>query len=479
MKSYDAVVVGAGPNGLAAAIVLARAGQRVLLLEANERVGGALSSAALTLPGFVHDLGSAVHPLGVGSPFFRSLPLERFGLRWLHPPLPFAHPLDGGRAVVIQRSIRATAAGLGRDATAYWQLMAPVVRQWEKIAPTVLGPLRPPRHLLAVVAFGLRAIWSADGLARSVFREEPARALFAGIAAHSCLPLEQAPSAAVGLVLGTLAHQIGWPIPQGGAQRFAEALAGYLRSLGGEIRTNQAVSDLGDLPTTNAVLLNLAPQQVLKLVGDRLPAGYRRGLQRYRSGPGVFKVDWALDGPIPWSAPTAQQAGTLHLSGTLAETADAERAPWHGQIHDRPYVLLAQPSNFDASRAPAGKQSVWAYCHVPNGCSADATAQIEAQIERFAPGFCNRILARSIMGPAALEAWNANLVGGDVTGGISDFGQLFTRPVVSANPYRIPVPGLFLCSSATPPGPGVHGLCGMYAANTALHDLQTGIRFGR
>lgn len=469
-RPYDTIVVGSGPNGLVAAITMARAGRRVLVLEARDTPGGGVSSAALTLPGFTHDLGSAVHPFGVASPALRGLPLAARGLRWIHPPAPVAHPLDGGRAVTLERAIAATAAGLGRDGAAYARLMAPVVRGWERVAPAALGPLRWPRHPVALARFGLRALWPAALLARALFRDEPARALFAGIAAHACLPLERSPSAAIGLVLGAIGHAYGWPIPAGGAQAIADALVAHLRSLGGEVVTGAHVRSLDELPPARAVLCDVAPARLLDLAGDRLPPAYRRALGRYRHGPGVFKLDWALEAPIPWASPACGRAATVHLGGTLDEIAAAERAPWAGEAHPRPYVLLAQPSRFDPARAPAGRHTAWAYCHVPRGSTADMAAAIEAQVERFAPGFRARILARSAMGPAQLEALNPNLVGGDITGGVSDLAQLFTRPTWSLTPYRTPAPGLYLCSASTPPGPGVHGLCGLHAARTALRD---------
>jgi phytoene dehydrogenase-like protein len=394
--------VGSGPNGLAAAITLAQAGCSVLVFEAKDTIGGGVRSAELTHPGFTHDICSAIHPLGVGSPFFRRLPLAQSGLTWIYPPTPVAHPLDDG-AVVLEQSIEATSAPLGQDATAYRSLMAPLVADWKKLAVDLLGPFPfPPHHPLALARFGLSAIRSGRGLAESLFKGEPARALFAGLAGHSIMPLEQPPTAAFGLVLGILGHALGWPLPQGGSQRIADALAAHLRSLGGEIVTNTPVESLAKLPSARVVMFDVGPRQFLRLAGSCLPPGYRRQLESYRYGPGVFKVDWALDGPIPWRDEACARAGTVHLGGTLAEIAAAERAVWLGQHPDQPFVLLAQPSLFDLTRAPAGRHTTWAYCHVPNGSTVDMTGRIESQIERFAPGFRERILARHVMSPVQM-----------------------------------------------------------------------------
>ena len=469
--SYDAVVVGSGPNGLAAAITLAQAGRSVLVLEAQPTIGGGARSAELTLPGFVHDTGSAVHPLGVGSPFFVSLPLAEHGLQWIYPPSQLAHPLDDGTAVMLERSIKTTGEGLYQDAEAYWHLMAYITCRWEWIADVFLGPLRIPKHIFAPGIFGVGAIWPARLFAETLFRNERTRALFAGIAAHSFLPLEQAPSAAFGLFLGMLGHAVGWPIPKGGAQQISDALASYLRSLGGEIVTDERVEDVDHLPPARAVLFDVTPYQLISIAGKRFPERYSRALARYRYGPGTFKVDLALDGPIPWMAPECLRAGTVHVGGTLAEVADSERSIWRNEHCERPFVLLAQPSVFDPTRAPEGKHTVWAYCHIPNGSPVDMTERIESQIERFAPGFRDRIIGRSVMGPVELERYNANHRGGDISGGIQDFAQLFTRPTISLNPYATPAKGIYLCSSSTPPGGGVHGMCGYYAAQAALRDV--------
>ena len=466
--AYDAIVVGSGPNGLAAAITVAQAGRSVLVLEASDTIGGGARSAELTLPGFVHDVCSAVHPLAVGSPFFSTLPLSEHGLKWIHPPAPVAHPFDDGTAVILERSVETTTEQLGRDGGAYRRLMAPLVADWDKLASEVLGPLRPPRHPLVLARFGLRALRSARGLAESVFEGERARSLFAGLAAHSMLPLERRPTAAFGLLLGASGHSVGWPVPRGGSQNISNALASYLRSLGGEIFTNRNVRSVDDLPVARAVLLEVTPRQLLRIAGSRLPVGYRRKLGGYRYGPGAFKVDWALDGPIPWKAVECARAGTVHLGGTIGEIAASETAVWSGEHPERPYVLLAQQSLFDTTRAPDGKQTAWAYCHVPNGSTFDMADRIEAQIERFAPGFRDCILARNVMSPARLEEYNPNYVGGDINGGVQDLGQLFTRPVFRPVPYSTPARGIYICSSSTPPGGGVHGMCGYFAARAAL-----------
>lgn len=464
----DAIVVGSGPNGLAAAITLAEAGRSVLVLEAASTPGGGMRTAELTLPGFRHDVCSAVHPLGVASPFFRELPLERHGLRWLHSPAPLAHPLDDGPAIALDRSLAETAAGLGPDAAAYERLLGPLVRDADAILEGTLGPLHLPRDPIAVARFGRHAIRSAAGLAHGRFTGTRARALLAGLAAHSMLPLERSPSAAFGLVLGLLGHTVGWPLPAGGSQAIADALVAHLRSLGGEIEMGRRIDTLTELPPARAVLLDLTPREILRIAGDRLPPRYARRLRGYRYGPGAFKLDLALDGPIPWRDPACSRAATVHLGGTLEEIARSEAAPARGEHPDRPYVLVAQQSLFDPSRAPTGRHTAWAYCHVPNGSPVDMTDRIEAQIERFAPGFRDRILARHAMGPAALEQYNPNYAGGDINGGLQDLRQLFTRPVARAVPYSTPVPGLYLCSSATPPGGGVHGMCGTWAARALL-----------
>jgi phytoene dehydrogenase-like protein len=470
---YDAVVVGAGPNGLAAAIRLCQAGLKVLVLEGASTPGGGARSAELTLPGFVHDICSAVHPLGVGSPFLRRLPLRDHGLEWVEPPAAVAHPLDDGSAAVLERSTTATGTWLGGDARAWAALMDPFVRRWGALFRDALGPPRVPRHPLLLARFGLVGLPPATWLVRRVFREPPARALFAGIAAHETLSLRRPPSAAFGLVLGIAGHAVGWPVPRGGAGRITDALVALLRSLGGELVTDTPIASLSDLPRARAILLDLTPRQILRVAGRWLPAGYRAQLGRFQYGLGTFKVDWALDGPIPWQARSCARAATVHLGGTLEELDHGRETEWAGRAAERPLVLLAQPSLFDATRAPAGKHTAWAYCHIPNGSTADMTERIEAQVERFAPGFRQRILARHTMGPADFERHNPNLVGGDLSGGESTLRQLFLRPALRPVPYSTPLPDVFVCSSSTPPGGGVHGLCGYYAARTVLRHRFT------
>jgi phytoene dehydrogenase-like protein len=465
---YDAIVIGSGPNGLAAAITMALAGRSVLVYEASEIIGGGSRTAELTLPGFMHDVCSGVHPLGAGSPFFRTLPLAQHGLEWIQPSSPLAHPFDDGTAIVLERETEMTARALGQDAAAYRKLMNLLVADWALFGESLLGPPVFPRHPLALARFGLRALRSAQGLAKNWVRGERARALFAGLAAHSMLPLEQSPSAAFGLILGITAHTIGWPFPRGGAHRIADALASYLRSLGGKIVTGRRIESLGELPAAPVILCDVTPRQLLHIAGNSLPEGYRSRLARFRYGPAAYKVDYALADPVPWRAVECAHAGTVHLGGTIDEISLAERAPWQGRHAEQPFVLLAQPSLFDPTRAPAGKHTVWAYCHVPNGSNFDMAERIERQIERFAPGFRERVLARRVMTPLMLEHHNANLVGGDISGGANDLRQLLLRPTLSH--YSTPIKGLYLCSSSTPPGGGVHGMCGYHAARLALKN---------
>jgi len=468
-RSRDAIVVGAGPNGLAAAITLARAGRSVLLVEAAATVGGGTRSAELTRPGFVHDFCSAIHPLGVASPFFKTLSLREHGLEWLFPEAAVAHPFDDGPAVILERSVEATARGLGTDGAAYREAMTPLVEAADRLLPDLLAPLwPPPRHPLLVARFGGRAIASARRAALRLFRGERARGFFAGLAAHSVLPLESAFTASFGYLFALLGHTSGWPVARGGSQRIADALASCLRSLGGEIETGRRVASLDDLPPCRAVLLDVTPRQILRIAGARLPARYRRALERYRYGPAAFKLDMALAAPIPWKDPVCARAATVHLGATLDEISASERAPHAGQLAERPYVILAQQSLFDPSRAPSGRHTAWAYCHVPHGSTIDAAGRIEAQIERFAPGFRDVVLARHVTTPAAFALYDENYVGGDIAGGSAAFPQLFFRPTFRLVPYATPDPGLFICSSSTPPGAGVHGMCGYLAARVAL-----------
>lgn len=468
MRSYDAVVVGAGPNGLAAAIRLAQAGQKVVLFEGAETIGGGLRSAQLTLPGYIHDICSAVHPLSMGSPFLSTLNLEEFGLEWIMPPAALAHPFDDGTAAALYRSVEETGRTLGQDARAYERLMTPLLRDWPRLAPALLGPLRIPRHPLALARFGLKALQSGQGLARRQFDGARAQGFFAGLAAHSIMDLHKPSTAAFGLVLAILGHAVGWPMPRGGARRIAQALEARFCALGGEIVTNHMVHSLQELPAARAILLDVTPLQFLAMAGEQLPAAYRGTLQRYRYGPGVCKVDWALSEPIPWTAPEARLAGTVHLGGTLGEIALAEREAWQGRHAQNPYVLLAQQSLFDESRAPQGGHTAWGYCHVPNGSAMDMTARIEAQIERFAPGFGDCIVARHTYTAAEMARYNPNYIGGDINGGVQDLRQLYTRPAPRINPYGTPIDSVYLCSSSTPPGGGVHGMCGYHAAQAAL-----------
>jgi phytoene dehydrogenase-like protein len=470
-RDVEAVVIGSGPNGLAAAIALAQAGVSVLVVEAQGEPGGGTRSRALTLPGFVHDVCSAVHPMGVLSPFFRTLPLAEHGLVWKHPRASVAHPLDAGPAVMLYRSLERTGEGLGRDAGAWARLLGPFLAYPHALLADAMAPLRVPSHPLLLARFGIRAAWSANRLARLVFRGARARALFAGCAAHSLLPLEQPLSAALGVLFSLTAHVVDWPVAEGGSQAIWRALASLLESLGGRIETGRRIERLDELPGARVVLFDTSPDQLARIAGDALPAGYRRRLGRYRYGPGVFKLDWALDGPIPWRDPACREASTVHVGGTLEEVCASEREMYRGVHGERPFLILCQQSELDASRAPPGRHTGYAYCHVPHGSTLDRTEAIERQVERFAPGFRDRILASHAMNSADFERYDPNYRGGAITGGVADALQLWNRPVTRLDPYSTPNPRLFICSAATPPGGGVHGMCGFWAARSALARL--------
>ncbi|MGQ0744560.1 MAG: phytoene desaturase family protein [Acidimicrobiales bacterium] len=471
----DAVVVGSGPNGLSAAITLARAGASVTVLEAQDLPGGGARSAELTLPGFLHDVCSAVHPLAVSSPAFASWPLADHGLKWLHPDYPLVHPLGGGDAVVLHRSLAETADGLGRDGQAWHRLMGPLVRDWDPLSEAILAPmLKIPSHPLALARFGARSAWPATVLARTMFRNEGTRAAFAGLAGHSFCDLTDPLTSAFSLLLGVTAHAVGWPLAQGGSQALTRALISYLESLGGEVHTGVNITDHHQLPRHRVALFDLTPRQLVNIGGSQMAPSHLTRLKRYRYGPGTFKMDFALDGPVPWSAAAAHRAGTLHLGATLDEIARAESDVAAGRHPRSPLVLCVQPTVVDPGRAPEGRHILWAYCHVPHGSNQDMAPVIEAQIERFAPGFGARVLARHSVGPAALEAGNANYIGGDIAGGAAGGWQLFARPVLATDPYRVPTqsgPAWFMCSASTPPGAGVHGMCGWWAAQGALRSL--------
>ncbi len=430
-----------------------------------------MRSAELTLPGFVHDVCSAIHALGAGSSFLNTLPLGRYGLEWITPPSALAHPFEDGSAAVLDVSTAETGKTLMEDEISYRKLMNPLVNNWEKLASDILGPLKIPRHALLSIGFALLGFQSAEGFSQRHFSGGRSRGFFAGLAAHSMMPLEQRLTAGVGLVLGILGHVTGWPFPRGGSQKFADALAAYFESLGGKIELNRPINSLADLSAARVTLFDVTPRQLLKIVGEKFPARYRRQLESYRYNPGVFKIDWALSGPVPFKAAECRQAGTIHIGGSYDEIADSERTVWQGKHPERPFVLFAQQSLFDGARAPEGKHTGWAYCHVPHGSTEDMTARIEDQIERFAPGFRDCILERHTMNTADMEAYNANYIGGDINGGVQDWRQLFTRPALRLSPYSTPLKGIYICSSSTPPGGGVHGLCGYHAASRALRDM--------
>jgi phytoene dehydrogenase-like protein len=469
---YDAVVVGAGPNGLAAAVAMARAGASVLVLEAAESIGGGTRVAALTLPGFVHDVCSGAHPMGVLSPFFRQLPLQHHGLEWVRPGASVAHPLDDAPAVMLWRSLDRTCGGLGSDADSYRRMVAPFLANPHELLADVLAPLRIPNHPWMLARFGALAVWPATWLAAIAFRATPARALWAGCAAHSILPLSHFMTSALGMVFAITAHVEEWPVVRGGSIGITRALASYLTELGGDVRTGVRVRNVSDLPAARVFLFDTDPHQLAQICHPVLPPRYARRLTAFRFGPGVFKLDWALDDPIPWADPNCLQASTVHVGGTIDEIAASEAAAWRGEHHERPFVLVVQQSLFDPTRAPPGQHTGYAYCHVPHASTVDMTDRIEAQIERFAPGFRARILARNATTPADFERLNPNYVGGAITGGAADLRQLFTRPVARRNPYATPNPRIYICSASTPPGGGVHGMCGYHAARSALRHID-------
>ena len=467
---YDAVVVGSGPNGLAAAILLQQNGLSVILIEGKDQIGGGLSTEQLTLPGFYHDVGSAIHPLAAGSPFFQTLPLEEYGLHYIFPDTAAAHPLDQGRVAILKNSVTQTADLLVGDKTAYMNLIQPVVDTWPGLAADALAALHFPRHPVDMARFGLKALTSVVSLAKR-FKTEEARALLAGMAAHSIQPLTNIGTSAIALVLMANGHLKGWPVPKGGAVNIANALASYFISIGGKIETGTYIKTLGQLPSAKAILFDVTPRQLLTIAGHRFSTLYKWQLERYRYGMGVFKIDWALDDIIPFKAEAARQAGTIHLGGSLEEITYNENRTSKGYHPDLPFVLLAQQSVFDPTRAPASKHTGWAYCHVPNGSLKDMTENIEKQVERFAPGFRERILGRHTFNTRGLESYNPNNIGGDINGGIIDLRQLFTRPALRSSPYRTSAKGLYICSSSTPPGGGVHGMGGYNAARQALKDI--------
>jgi phytoene dehydrogenase-like protein len=469
-KEYNAVIVGSGPNGLAAAITMQRAGLSVLLIEGKDTIGGGLRTAELTLPGFKHDICAAVLPMAVASPFFSSIPLQQFGLEFIEPELAAAHPFDDGTAAILSRSIEQTAATLGRDERAYLKLIGPLVKDWESMVGDILSPFKIPQHPLLMAKFGLKALQSAESLSK-LFGGEKAKGLWAGMAAHAIQPLGNLATGAIGMVLSAIGHVHGWPVPKGGSQSVADALQSYFLSLGGKIQTGFMVGSLAELPSADVVLLDLSPKQILKIAGDKLSWLYRRQLENYRYGMGVFKIDWALSAPIPFTAAESRKAGTLHLGNTFNEIARTEKQSAGGIHAEKPFVLLAQPSVFDASRAPEGNHTAWAYCHVPNGSAKDMSGAIERQVERFAPGFRDTILDKHVMNTTEMEAYNANYIGGDINGGIIDIRQLYTRPALRLSPYRTSARGVYICSASTPPGAGVHGMCGYHSARQALADI--------
>ena len=469
-KDFDAVIVGSGPNGLAAAIAMQQAGLKVLIIEGKDTIGGGMRSAELTLPGFTHDICSAVHPMAYASPFFQTLPLDKHGLEYIFPHVAAAHPLQDGSAAFLTKSIDETARWLSVDDSTYATLFTQLLKNWPALMKDFMGPLQIPENPIALTKFGLNALLPATVLAGK-FKTTGARALIAGMAAHAMQPLTNVSTSAIALVLMAVGHQYGWPIPKRGSGAIAGALASYFTSLGGKIETGRMITSLQELPSAHAVLFDVTPMQLLKIAGHKFSSIYKWQLERYRYGMGVFKMDWALDGPVPFRNERCRQAGTVHLGNTLREIVNSEQQTWNGKHPEKPFVLLAQPSVSDHTRAPEGKHSVWAYCHTPHHSTVDMTAAIENQVERFAPGFKDRILARHIMNSREIQNYNPNYIGGDINGGVIDIRQLFTRPALRLSPYRTSEKGLYICSSSTPPGGGVHGMCGYYAAKRAMKDV--------
>ncbi len=478
MDVYDAVIVGSGPNGLAAAVRLAQEGLHVKVFEGKESIGGGCRTSELTLPGFYHDVCSAIHPLAVGSPFFRQLPLKDHGLEWIHPQTAMAHPFDDGTSALLTQSVDETSTKLtelgmheGKENSEYLKVFRKLVSAWILLDKNFLGPPCIPGYPLKALSFGLKAVLPAENFAKIYLKSRHERSLFAGLAAHSIMPLERPMTSAAGIVLAVLAHIYGWPFPKGGSQKIADALASYFLSLGGEIETSAEIKSIEELPPSKAVIFDLTPRQLIKIAGNRLPEKYKKKLARFRHGPGVFKIDYALSEQVPFTSKECLTAGTVHIGGTIEEISEAEKIVWNGGHPEKPFVILAQQSLFDKTRAPEGKQTLWAYCHVPNGSGVDMTERIERQIERFAPVFRETILAKSIMNAEDFEKYNPNYIGGDINGGVQDLMQFYGRPVWSFSPYKTPSKGIYICSSSTPPGGGVHGMCGFHAAEKVIKDL--------
>lgn len=468
--SFDAIIVGSGPNGLSAGILLAQHGLTVKIIEAKETIGGGTRTQELTEVGFLHDVCSAVHPTALGSPFLRTLPLADYGLEWIHPDFPVAHPLEDSEAFVVRKSFQETIDRLGKDAKSYKNLYSDFIGNWDEFSHDLFGTLRIPNNALKLARFGWYGMFPAKILAKSLFKSPVLRAYFAGMAAHSIVPLEKAFTASFGLVLGTSVHSVGWPIAKGGSASITSAMAKYFKSLGGVIETGNLISDFADLPPSKTVLFDLTPHQIARIAEKELPSNFKKRLLKYEYGPGAFKMDFALSEPVPWLNQECKKAGTLHLGGSMEEIAFSERETWKGNHPEKPYVLVSQPSIFDETRAPKGKHTLWAYCHVPNGSEKDCSKEIINQIERYAPGFKDIIISKSTMTATQFEEYNPNYIGGDINGGAQFFRQLFARPVLKWDPYKLPAKGLYICSSSTPPGGGVHGMCGYHAAKSVLKN---------